>query len=117
MLKTHAPDSLEYAVPHPSLESQMTGAAGTVLARDHFPLAARAQNIQDAIQRRTVRHARPTVGSGWLVGWQDGFDQFPQIVRDFAESVPLLGFLAHRNVLHDLTMFLSALTTREHEGF
>jgi len=62
-----------------------------------------------------ARHARPTVGSQRLVGWQDEFDQFPQVIRDFAESTPLLEFLAHRIVLHDVTMFLSALTHRRHQ--
>ena len=117
MLKTHTPDPLEEACPHPRLESQMAGAAGTVFARYHLPLATGAQDVQDAVEHGTVRHARPTVGSRRLVGWQDGFDQFPQVIRDLAESVPLLGSLTHRIVLHDVTMFLSALTQPELEGF
>jgi hypothetical protein len=28
-----------------------------------------------------------------------------------------LGFWAHHQVLHDFTMFVSALTGRKHEGF
>jgi len=74
MLQTHAPDSFEQASPYPGLESQVTGAAGTVFSRDHLPLAAGAQNIQDTVEHGTVQYARPPVGSGRLVGWQDGFD-------------------------------------------
>lgn len=117
MLQTHAPDPLEDACPHPRLEPQMAGAAGTVFARDHLPLAAGAQDVQDAVEHGTVRHTGPTVGPEGLVGWQDGFDQFPQVIRDFAESIPPLVISAHRIVLHDVTMLLSALTSHEREGF
>lgn len=117
MFQTHAPDPLEDACPHPRLESQMAGAAGTVFARDHLPLAAGAQDVQDAVEHGTVRHAGPTVCPEGFLGWQDGFDQFPQVIRDLAESIPLLTLLTHRVVLHDVTMLLSALTHREHEGF
>ena len=117
MFQTDAPDSLEDAGSHPGLETPMTRAAGAILARDHLPLASGAQDIQDAIENRVVRHAWPTVGPRRLVGWQDGFDQVPQVIRNLAESTPLLRFLAHRIVLHDVTMLLSALTTRKREGF
>jgi hypothetical protein len=117
MLQTHTPDSFEDARPHPSLESEMTRAAGTVLARDHLPLTAGAQDVQNPVEHRAVQHAWPTVGSGRLVGRQDGFDEFPQVIRDLAESIPLRRFLAHRMVLHDRTMYLSAPTNQEGEGF
>lgn len=117
MLQTDAPDSFEDARPHPGLEVQVTGAARTVLARDHLPLAARTENVQDTVEDGPVRNPWPTVGSGRLVGRQDGFDQVPQIIRNLAESIPLLRFLAHRIVLHDVTMLVSALATRKREGF
>jgi hypothetical protein len=117
MLQTHTPDSLEDARSYPRLESQMAGAAGTVFPGDHLPLAAGAQNIQNAVEYGTIRYPRPTVGSARLVRRQDGFDQPPQLIRNLAESTPLLGFLAHRNVLHDVTMSLSALMCSEYEGF
>lgn len=117
MLQTYPPDSLEDACPHPGLEAQVTGTAGTILARDHFPLAAGAQDIQDTVEHRAVRHRRPTVGARRFVGWQDGFDQVPQVIGNLAESIPLLGFSAHRIVLQDVTMLLSALTNDKREGF
>jgi len=117
MLQTHAPDFLEEARPHPGLEAQMAGAAGTVFARYHLPLAAGAQDIQHAIENDAVGHRRPPIAPRWLVGRQDRFDQVPQVIRDLAESIPLLGFSTHRIVLHDVTMLLSALTNEEREGF
>ena len=117
MFQAHPPDSLEDARPHPGLEAQVTRAARTVFARDHLPLAASTQHIQDAIEHGPVRHSRPTVASGRFVGWQDGFDQVPQVIRDLAESVPLLRLLAHRIVLHDATMLVSSLTNTKHESF
>lgn len=82
----------------------MTRTAGTVLVRHHLPLTTRAQDVQNAVEHDTIGHAGPTVGSEWLVGRQDGFDQFPQFVRNLAESIPLRRFSSHRMVLHDLTM-------------
>jgi len=117
MLQSHAPDSREEARAYPRLESQMTRDAGTVFARDHLPLTTRAQNVQNAVEHGTIEHPWPTIGPGRFVGRQDGFDQFPQFIRNLAESIPLRRFLAHRMVLHDLTMYSSALTNREDEGF
>ena len=117
MLQAHAPDAFENARSHPGLEPQMARAAGTVLVGNHFPLAARAQDVQDAIEHGAIRHARSAIGSGRLVGRQDGFDQVPQIIRNLAESIPLLGSSVHRIVLHDVTMCVSALTTTSREGF
>ena len=117
MLQTDAPDSFEDARPHPGLEVQVTRAAGTVLLGNHLPLAARTEHVQDTVEDGPVRNPWPTVGSGRLVGRQDGFDQVPQIIRNLAESIPLLRFLAHRIVLHDVTMFVSAFTGTSREGF
>ena len=117
MSQAHTPDSLEDARPYPGLETQVTGAAGTVLARDHLPLAAGSQDIENTVEHGTVQDPRPTIGPRRLVGRQDGLDQFPQVIRNLAESIPLLGFLAHRIVLHDVTMLVSALTNEKHEGF
>ena len=117
MLQAYAPDTFENARSYPGLEPQMARAAGTVLAGNHLPLAARAQNVQDTIEHGAIRYAGSAIGSGWFVGRQDGFDQVPQIIRNLAESIPLLGLLAHRIVLHDVTMLVSALTCRNREGF
>ena len=117
MLQAHAPDAFENARSHPGLEPQMARAAGTVLAGNHLPLAASTQNEQDAVEDGPVGHPRPPVGSRRLVGRQDGFDQFPQVIRNLAESIPLFRFLAHRIVLHDVTMCVSALTDTSREGF
>jgi len=96
MFQTHAPDSFEDAGPHPGLKPQVAGASGTVLARDHLPLATRPQHIENTVEYRAVRHTRPTVGPGRLVGRQQRFDQVPQFIRNLTESVPLLGFSSHR---------------------
>lgn len=117
MLQAHAPDAFENARSYPGLEPQMARAAGTVLAGNHLPLASRAQNEQDAVEDSPVGHPRPAVGSQRLVGRQDGFDQVPQIIRNLTESIPLLRFSAHRQVLHDFTMLVSALTCMSREGF
>ncbi len=117
MPQTHAPDSLEDAGPHPSLETPMTRAAGTVLGRDHLPLAPGSQDVKDTVEDGPVRHPRPTVGPRRLVGRQDGFDQVPQVIGNLAASTPPFRLSAHRIVLHDVTMFLSALTARKREGF
>ncbi len=117
MFQAHAPDSFEDARPHPGLETQVTGAARTVLARDHLPLAARTENVQDTVEDGPVRNPRPTVGCGRFVGRQDGFDQVPQVIRNLAESIPLFRFSTHRQVLHDFTMLSSALTYETDEGF
>lgn len=117
MLQAHAPDAFENARSYPGLEPQMARAAGTVLAGNHLPLASRAQNEQDAVEDGPVGHPRPAVGSQRLVGRQDGFDQVPQIIRNLTESIPLLRFSAHRQVLHDYTMLVSALTCTSREEF
>ena len=119
MLQTDAPDSLEDARPHPGLETQVTRAAGTVLGRDHLPLAPGSQDVKDTVEDGPVRHPRPTVGSGRFVARQGGFDQAPQVIRNLAESTPLLlrRFFAHRIILHDVTMLVSALTNEKREGF
>ena len=116
MLLAHAPDSFEDAGPYPGLESQVTGTAGAILAWDHLPLAAGPQDIENAVEDRTVRHAWPTVGPGRLVGRQHGFDQVPQGVGNLAESVPPLRFSSHR-VSSMTTMLSSVLTTNPREGF
>jgi len=117
MLQAHAPDAFENARSHPGLEPQMARTAGTVLAGNHLPLAARAQDEQNAVEHGAIQHAWSTVGPQRLVGRQDGFDQFPQVIRNLAESIPLLRFSAHRQVLHDYTMLVSALTCTSREGF
>lgn len=117
MLQAHAPDAFENARSYPGLEPQMARAAGTVLVGNHLPLASRAQNEQDAVEDGPVEHPRPAVGSQRLVRRQDGFDQFPQVIRNLAESIPLLRFSEHRQVLHDVTMLVSALTCTSREGF
>ena len=117
MLQAHSPDAFEDARSHPVLEPQMARAAGTVLARNHLPLASGTQNEQDAVEDGPVGYLWPPVGSGRLVGRQDEFDQFPQVIRNLAESIPLLRFSAHRQVLHDFTMLVSALTGTSREGF
>ena len=95
MLQAHTPDSFEKTGPNPSLKPQMAGAAGTVLARDHLPLATRSQHIENAIEHRAIQHARATVGPGRFVGGKNGLDQVPKIIRNRAESVPLR-FRSHR---------------------
>ena len=117
MLQANAPDAFEDSHSYPGLEAQMTGAAGTVQAWDHLPLAAGAQHVKDPVEDRTVQHPRPAVGAGRFVRWQDGFDQFPQVIGNFAESIPLLPYCTHREVLPDFTMILSALTYETDEGF
>src|SRR3972149_6500963 len=72
MFQAHAPDSLEEAGPHPGLKPQVAGAAGTVLLRNHLPLTAGSQNVENAVEHGAVRHARSTVGPGRLVGRQRG---------------------------------------------
>ena len=117
MFQAHTPDSLKDARPDPGLETKVTGAAGAVLARDHLPLTAGAENIQNTIEHDAVRTTGPAIGPGRFVGRQDGFDQIPQAIRNLAESIPLLAFLTHRIVLHDFTMLISALPNEKHEGF
>jgi len=117
MLQAHSPEAFENARSHPGLEPQMARAAGTVLARNHLPLAAGSQHEQDAVEHGPIGHLRPPVGSERLVGRQDGLDQFPQVIRYLAESIPLLRSSAHRQVLHDVTMLVSALTGTSREGF
>lgn len=95
MLQAHPPDSFEKTGPDPSLKPQMAGAAGTVLAWDHLPLATRSQDVENAIEHPANRHARPTVGPDRFVGRKNGLDQFPKVIRNLAESVPLR-FLSHR---------------------
>jgi len=117
MFQAHPPDSLEDARPYPGLETQVTSAAGTVLARDHLPLAAGSENVENTVEHGTVQNPRPTIGPRRFVRWQDGLDQFPQVIRNLAESIPLLRFLAHRIVLHNVTMLVSALANEKREGF
>jgi len=106
MLQTYAPDAFEDARSHPGLEPQMAGAAGTVLAGNHLPLAACAQDIENAVEHGAIQHAGTAIGTGQFVGRQDGFDPFPQVIRNLAESIPLLGCLTHCVVLHDVTMLV-----------
>lgn len=117
MPQARSPDPLEEARPCPSLQTQVTRAAGAILTRDHLPLAAGAQDIQDAVEDGTVRHPGPAVGPRGLVRRQDGLDQVPQFIRNLVESIPLLCFGTHRKVLPDVTMLVSALTNLEREGF
>jgi len=117
MLQARPPNPLEDARPRPSLQAQVTRAAGAVLTRDHLPLATGAQDIQDAVEDGAVRHPGPAVGPRGFVGRQDGFDQVPQVIRNLAESIPLLGSCVHPKVLRDVTMLVSALTNLEREGF
>ena len=117
MLKTGAPDGPKDTRPHPSLEAQMAGAAGAVFARHHLPLTASAQDIQNAVHDRAVRYAGSPVHARRFVQRQDRFDLCPQVIRYLAESIPLLGFLTHHMVLHDLTMILSVLTNVDRERF
>lgn len=77
MFQAHLPDLREKSRPHPGLEPQMARAAGTVLVRDHLPLAAGAQDVKDTVEDGTVRHSWSTIGPGLLVGRQDGFGQAP----------------------------------------
>jgi len=117
MLQARSPDPFEDARPCPGLKTQVTRAARAVLTRDHLPLATGAQDIQDAVENGTVRHPWAAVGPRGFVGRQDGFDQVPQVIRNLAESIPLLCFGTHRKVLRDVTMLVSALTNLEREGF
>jgi len=117
MLQTGAPNPLEDAGPHPGLEAQMARAPGTVLGRNHLPLATRAQNIEDAVEHGAVRYPWPTIGPGRFVGRQDGFDPVPQVFGNLAESIPLFRFPTHRTSSNDVTMLLSALANRKREGF
>src|SRR3989304_3442501 len=96
MVQAHAPDSFEDAGPHPGLKPQVAGAPGTVLPRNHLPLTAGSQDVENAVEHRAVRHTRSPVGPRRLVGWQKGFDQLPQVLGNLTESVPLLGFSSHR---------------------
>ena len=117
MLQAHPPDALEDTRPGPGLEAQVTGTAGTILAGNHLPLATGPQDVQDAVEYGPIGYRWPAIGARRLVGGQDGFDQFPQLVRNLAESIPLLGFLTHRNVLHDVTIAISVNRKLKHEGF
>ena len=96
MLQADAPDSLEDAGPHPGLEPQVTGTAGTVLPGNHFPLAAGSQDIENPVEHRAVRDSWPTVASRRLVRRKMGFDPVPQILGNLAESVPPFRFSWHR---------------------
>ena len=106
MLQTYAPDAFEDARSHPGLKPQMARAAGTVLAGNHLPLAACAQDIENAVEHGAIQHAGTAIGTGRFVGRQHGFDPFPQVIRNLAESIPLLGCSTHRVVLHDVTMLM-----------
>lgn len=117
MLQADAPDVFEDSHAHPSLEAQVTGAAGTVLARNHLPLTSGAQYVKDAIEHGTVQHRRPAIGAAWFVRRQDGFDQVPQVIGNLAESIPLRFFRTHRQVLHDFTIKSSATMHEAVEGF
>lgn len=117
MLQADSPDPLEEARPNPGLEAQVASTAGTVLGWNHFPLTAGSQHVKNTVEGGPVGNPWPTVGSERFVGRPDRFDQVPQVIGNLAESIPLLGFWAHHQVLHDFTMFVSALTGRKHEGF
>ncbi len=104
MLQANTPDPLEDALPHPLLESAVTGAPGTVLTGNHLPLAARSKYVQDAIEDNTIRHLWPAVAPRRFVRRKKGFDDVPKIIRDPAESIPFLAASGHWTVLHDWSM-------------
>jgi hypothetical protein len=117
MFQALAPDRLEDAGPYPGLEAQMAGAARTVFARHHLPLATRPQDVKDAVHDRAIGYARPPVQAWWLVQRQDRFDHFPQVIRYLAESTPPFSCSTHRMALHDLTMILAVLTNLDRGRF
>ena len=117
MLEALAPDRPEDARPYPGLETQMAGAAGTVFARHHLPLAPRPQDVEDAVHDRAVGYTRAPVQAWRLVQRQDRFDHFPQVIRYLAESTPPFLCSTHRMALPDLTMILAGLTSVDREGF
>src|SRR2546425_2067436 len=53
VLQQQAPHRLPDSLLHPALEPSMHGRAGRVLARDGFPLTARAEDVQHAIDDAT----------------------------------------------------------------
>ena len=50
----------------------------------------------DAVEYGAVRYPGATVRARRLVRWKEGFDQGPQILEEFAESVPPFPFLIFR---------------------
>ena len=96
MFQARPPDSSEDPSPHPGLEPQVAGTAGTVLRGNHLPLAAGAQHIENTVEHRAVRYPWATVRARRLVGRKDGFDPVPQILGNLAESVPPFRFSWHR---------------------
>lgn len=121
MPQAHAPNPLEDAGPHPALEAPVAGAPGTVLRGDHLPLATRAQDVQNPVEHGLIRYLRPSVGAGRFFTGQKWFNQFPKVIGNLAESIPLPGSFAHGYILHDLPidlpMLISALMHRERKRF
>ena len=68
MFQAHAPDSLEDARPDPGLETQVAGAPGTVLPKDHLPLTAGAENVENTIEHDAVWNSGPTIAPQRLSG-------------------------------------------------
>ena len=82
MLQHRGPQVREDAGLDPLLEPSVAGGAGAVLSGQRLPLAAGAQDVENAIQDLAEGHDRPPGGAGRFLGREQGVQFGPQIVGD-----------------------------------
>lgn len=67
-------------LPDPKPSPARLAAAADIGTRQVLPLHARAQNQDDAGQRRPIRGARPTAFRLLRLGWKKRLDHRPEVI-------------------------------------
>src|SRR3954466_7003579 len=113
-LKHQFHNAVDDPCPCPLLKAAMGGRSGAVATGKSLPVAAGAQNEEDAINHLAERHGWTPWGTRFFFRWEQGTNALPHLLRDSPDGGQLrsVGFSSILSLTHRLVLSCDCPTQR-----